>query len=284
MAIFRTVKNKNYSIMHNGFLTDNRLSMKAKGLLAYFLSKPDDWEFYSNEITKNCRDGKDSIATGIKELVNVGYIERFYKRNENGRFEGGYEYLVYETTSHKEKFFIEESTEAEKSKVENTVSELTKMDFANSENPPLLNTEYILSTEYKLNTKTPPPTEYKLNTDSHEKNNNIGTNKINKEEWWRSSNKDIYEFYINNGFGKINSVIIDVLDHNIKKYSKEAIKIAMIEAIKNNKYTLSYVEGILNKSKGKFRGKKGEFKIGDSTSSDEGHIREEGYILDIDDL
>lgn len=58
----------------------------------------------------------------------------------------------------------------------------------------------------------------------------------------------------------------------------------MIKAIKNNKYTLSYVEGILNKSKGKFRSKKGEFKIGDSTSNDEEHVREEEYILDIDDL
>lgn len=33
--------------------------------------------------------------------------------------------------------------------------------------------------------------------------NNIDINKTSKEDWWRSSsNRDIYDFYINNGFGQ----------------------------------------------------------------------------------
>lgn len=36
MSIIRVGKNKNYTVIHNGFLTDSRLSLKAKGLLAYF--------------------------------------------------------------------------------------------------------------------------------------------------------------------------------------------------------------------------------------------------------
>jgi len=44
MAIFRVHK-ENYVMLDKGFLNDTRLSWKAKGLLAYMLSLPNDWSF-----------------------------------------------------------------------------------------------------------------------------------------------------------------------------------------------------------------------------------------------
>ena len=45
MATFRVNKDKNYTTINNTGLKDKRLSWKAKGILAYILTLPDDWVF-----------------------------------------------------------------------------------------------------------------------------------------------------------------------------------------------------------------------------------------------
>ncbi len=54
MAVFRVIKDKEnpYVMLNKYFVYDGRLSLKAKGLMSYFLSRPDNWEFYSSEIEK----------------------------------------------------------------------------------------------------------------------------------------------------------------------------------------------------------------------------------------
>ena len=44
MAVFKIEKNKNFTIMSNHHLQDKSLSLKAKGLLSYMLSLPEDWD------------------------------------------------------------------------------------------------------------------------------------------------------------------------------------------------------------------------------------------------
>ena len=310
MSIIRVAKNKNYTVIHNGFLTDSRLSLKAKGLLAYFLSKPDDWSFYTNEIFKNCKDGKDSISTAIKELISCGYVKRSRKRDEKGKFVRGSEFIVYETPSlieiDEEEEINMDSPELEEAIKDNSYSEKPNMEnpkgknpnlempneefphceTPNSKNPPLLNTKSILNTERELNTEyiqntntTPnteyePLTNYSINTRGISQKSN--KNHIEKN-WWSCINSDIYQIYQENSFGKINSIIKELLDSYINKYSKEAVKEAMIEAIKNNKYTLSYVEGIL-KNRYKRQKELEEKNWGASTSG------YEDLILNLDDL
>ena len=53
MAIKRVKKEMNYTIINNTGLKDKSLSLKAKGLLAYMLSLPDDWIFYETELIKH---------------------------------------------------------------------------------------------------------------------------------------------------------------------------------------------------------------------------------------
>ena len=74
---------------------DNRLSFKAKGILTYLLGKPDDWQVYQTEIEKHASDGKASVDSGIKELIEYGYMDRKQRRDDKGRFKG-YDYTVYE--------------------------------------------------------------------------------------------------------------------------------------------------------------------------------------------
>ena len=45
MSVFKIEKNKNYTIMGNFHLRDKNLSYKAKGLLSFMLSLPDDWDY-----------------------------------------------------------------------------------------------------------------------------------------------------------------------------------------------------------------------------------------------
>lgn len=128
MPIVRVRKKINYTIIPNGFINDKRLSLKAKGLLLYFLSKPDDWTFYLSEISKNSTDGIQSISSGLKELEECGYIQKNLKRNK-GKLSGGYDFYVYETPQLQPK---QENTESVKHQIG---------DLPNRENPVLLNTD-----------------------------------------------------------------------------------------------------------------------------------------------
>ena len=99
-SIFRVEKNKDnpYIIMNKTILNDNQISWKAKGILAYLLSLPDDWQIYESEVASHSSDGLDSLSSGIKELIEQGYINRERKRNDNGQLKG-YEYVVYEVST-----------------------------------------------------------------------------------------------------------------------------------------------------------------------------------------
>lgn len=74
----------NFVMMDKTFLEDTRLSYKAKGLLAYLLSKPDDWKVIVGNLVNNSKDGKASVYAGLKELKECGYYEKVPIRNEKG--------------------------------------------------------------------------------------------------------------------------------------------------------------------------------------------------------
>ena len=55
----------NFVMMDKTFLEDDRLSYKAKGLLAYLLSKPDDWK-----VIKGMNPVFKSTDIGMKEKLD----------------------------------------------------------------------------------------------------------------------------------------------------------------------------------------------------------------------
>ena len=100
MAIFRVYKESgNFVTVNKDFIHDPNLSWKAKGILLYLLSRPDDWQIYETELKKHACDGRDSLRTGIKELEKVGYIQRKRIRDDKGHFRE-YEYRVFEQPNH----------------------------------------------------------------------------------------------------------------------------------------------------------------------------------------
>ncbi len=100
MATFRTKKRASeFVTLDKTSIYDSNLSYKAKGILLYLLSRPDDWQIYETELVKHTSDGRDSVRSGLKELEDHGYIVRSRKRDKKGRL-GEYEYIVYERPNH----------------------------------------------------------------------------------------------------------------------------------------------------------------------------------------
>ena len=95
MAVFRSEKTKDYTVMSNYHLRDRSLSLKAKGLLSLMLSLPEDWDYTMKGLARICKDGIDSISGGIRELEMHGYLVRARIRNENGQL-GSIEYTILE--------------------------------------------------------------------------------------------------------------------------------------------------------------------------------------------
>lgn len=97
-TITRIKKESNFVQIHKFPLEDVRLSWKAKGLLSYMLSKPNNYQFYISELPRHSKDGKDSTRSGIEELEKLGYLVRDgenTKDSETGKYKG-YSYLLYE--------------------------------------------------------------------------------------------------------------------------------------------------------------------------------------------
>lgn len=94
----------NFTIVPNEILNDERLSWKAKGLLSYLLSKPDNWEARIEDLYNKSTDGYTSLRSGIEDLIICGYMELKNVYNEkDGKFTGRY-YEFNEIPLFKDKF------------------------------------------------------------------------------------------------------------------------------------------------------------------------------------
>lgn len=96
--IYRVVHNKDnpYFQLNRYSVNDDRLSFKAVGILAYLLSKPDNWKIQEDDLVKRHTDGATSVHTGLKELKDLGYIVSRPVRDENSGKITGWESHIFE--------------------------------------------------------------------------------------------------------------------------------------------------------------------------------------------
>ena len=94
-TLFTAPRVKGYTIMANHHLKNKSLSLKAKGLMSFMLSTPEDWDFSLAGLAMCNKDGIDSVRQGIVELEKAGYLVRKMIRGENGRFSHN-EYIIHE--------------------------------------------------------------------------------------------------------------------------------------------------------------------------------------------
>ena len=79
--------------MANAAIQNPSLSWKARGLLAYFMSLPDNWEIHLTDLFTRSPDGRRATEAAMKELIAAGYVRK--EQGENKRRDT--RYTVYET-------------------------------------------------------------------------------------------------------------------------------------------------------------------------------------------
>src|SRR5690625_1511085 len=122
-------------------LNDQRLSWKAKGIMAFMLSKPDNWTFYLDEIATNSTDGMSSFRSGFNELKALGYVKRVQKQDEDGKFT--WETIVHEVP-------LTENPHVEKPHMENQHMENHKLINNDSTNNELTNDDEYIYTLFEF--------------------------------------------------------------------------------------------------------------------------------------
>jgi hypothetical protein len=99
MTIFRLPHEKRYSSISNELAQNNKLSLRARGLMLYFLSLPNDWVVRIAHLEAVLLEGRTAIMTTVRELRDAGYIHST-KRD----FQGSFEYFVFESPTSEDEF------------------------------------------------------------------------------------------------------------------------------------------------------------------------------------
>jgi hypothetical protein len=95
VAIIKLTKREgNFLVVDKSCLNDPAISLSAKGLYAYLMGLPQNWDLNIDDLAKRSRNGRDATRTAFNELVSAGYIEKKTLR-EKGKFQG-IEYVAYE--------------------------------------------------------------------------------------------------------------------------------------------------------------------------------------------
>lgn len=94
-TIVKVQKEKNFTQVDNAVLRDETLSCKAKGLYCFLLSLPSSWTIVRKDLSKYFKDGRESVDSAFKELLEKKYIRQESFKNEAGQFQG-IKYFFYE--------------------------------------------------------------------------------------------------------------------------------------------------------------------------------------------
>lgn len=87
MTIIRAERPQNkFAIIRNEVLQDERLSFRARGLLANILSRPDNWRCSAWDLATEGREGRRAILTALTELETYGYLKRLKSQDEKGHW------------------------------------------------------------------------------------------------------------------------------------------------------------------------------------------------------
>ena len=105
-----------YTHVNNEIFHDKNISYKAKGLFCQMLSLPENWDFKENSIKALATDGISSVRTGLKELMEKGYLVR--KPIREGNLIVDWEYTLIDCPRNLENLKIE-NLKVDNLKIEN---------------------------------------------------------------------------------------------------------------------------------------------------------------------
>lgn len=207
MAKLRIIKSNNFSIVSNGIIRDKTLSLKARGLLIFMLSLPDNWEYSIQGLTYACNEGRESIRTGVRELEKAGYLFRQQQRDDKGRM-GGAEYVISETP------------QSNFRTADNSAWENPPSGFSTSGGRPQINIDI---------------TNYEKNQESREQQQQLNKTReqvvVNAFGFWEQN------------MGPLTPHVGEELQSLVAEYSEPVVVQAMQIAVEQGKRTLAYTRG-----------------------------------------
>lgn len=124
MPIIRAKHNKDFTQINNATLREKGLSLRARGLLAYMLSFPDEWDFSVNSLSENCGETRYAILTSIAELRREGFLRISQSHTSDGKF-NEVTYFVFE----KKSFAVSEKNEKNENAKNNISLQFEKPQF-----------------------------------------------------------------------------------------------------------------------------------------------------------
>ena len=124
MPIIRAKHNKDFTQINNAALREKGLSLRARGLLAYMLSFPDEWAFSVNSLSENCGETRYAILTSIAELRREGFLRISQSHTSDGKF-NEVTYFVFE----KKSFAVSEKNEKNENAKNNISPQFEKPQF-----------------------------------------------------------------------------------------------------------------------------------------------------------
>lgn len=100
MSIRRTKRKDKFTIIDNRVFGSG-MSFRAIGVLTFLLSKPDEWVVSVSHLVKTTKEsanklGRDSVYSILKELQDLGFVQRIQVRDNDGKIKGT-EYVVYDS-------------------------------------------------------------------------------------------------------------------------------------------------------------------------------------------
>jgi len=87
-VIIRHKHTGSFTVVPNAIFNDDRLSLTAKGLLGYLLSRPRNWEVRHDQLQRKLDIGRKLLSKLLNELREAGYLERDEEqgRDDQNRF------------------------------------------------------------------------------------------------------------------------------------------------------------------------------------------------------
>lgn len=85
MRIHRTARTRYFTTLGNEVLRDNRLSFCARGVLGHLLSLPDGQRADIRTLAERTPEGRERVASALRELEKFGYLKRSITRSPDGQ-------------------------------------------------------------------------------------------------------------------------------------------------------------------------------------------------------
>lgn len=259
-VIRKVKKEKEFAQISNELINNNELSYKALGILVYILSKPDDWEVYMSDLIRDNVDGEKSVRSGIKELIDKNYMQRYRVYNKDTGKVHHWETLVSEIRFRDEELISSVKETYALDSEGKIIYQTTKLGKHTRHVPIVINREVtLLHQKGKVESNNNKITTFPKGTCSNSKSSKRRTTNTNNTNT-NNTNTDISSSSKGNATNSIhplvelfNSSICELKNTTINKfmryvdnYDNEFIKMIIGYCEERNARSYSYFEKVID--------------------------------------